>query len=42
VNGRAWAKDRPQGAEHEGLELDEPAMSAPPPDPASPHFVRVP
>jgi hypothetical protein len=42
VDGRAWATDRPQGAVHEGLELDEAALSAPPPVPESPHFVRVP
>lgn len=42
VNGRAWSKTRPRGAEHSALQLDEPAMSAPPLDHPSPHFVRVP
>lgn len=42
VNGRAWAKDRPHGPEHEGLELDAAASAPPPLDHPSPHFVRVP
>ncbi len=42
VNGRAWATERPRGAAHEGLTLDEAALSPPPPAPESPHFVRVP
>lgn len=42
VNGRAWSKDRPRGNQHSEIVLDEPAMSAPPLDHPSPHFVRVP
>lgn len=42
VNGRAWAKERPHGPEHEGLELDAAASAPPPLDHPSPHFVRVP
>ena len=41
-NGRAWATERPHGAENEGLTLDEKAMTPPPPNPPSPEFVRVP
>lgn len=42
VDGRAWAKDRPHGQEHEGLEMDAAAAAPPPLDHPSPHFVRVP
>ena len=42
VNGRAWSKERSHGVEHEGLELDAPAMAPPPLDHPSPHFIRVP
>lgn len=42
VDGRAWAKTRPRGKEHEGLELDAAATAPPPPDPLTPHFVKVP
>ncbi|NDV63607.1 hypothetical protein G0Q06_14190 [Puniceicoccales bacterium CK1056] len=42
VNGRAWSKKRPHGNTHKDVVLDEPAMSPPPLDHPSPHFVRVP
>ena len=41
-NGRAWSKERPHGAAHNDLQLDDAAKSPPPHDPATPHFVRVP
>lgn len=42
VDGRAWSKERPHGAGHHDLMLDEPAKSPPPANPVSPHFERVP
>jgi len=41
-NGRAWSEVRPQGNEHEGLDLDEPAMMAPPAGVDLPKFELVP
>ncbi len=41
-DGRAWSKERPRGAAHYDLQLDEAAKSPPPHDPATPHFERVP
>lgn len=42
VDGRAWSKDRPHGEAPSDLVLDDAAMSPPPLDHPSPHFVRVP
>ena len=40
-DGRGWARKRPHGAEHEGLELDKAAISTPTPIAPSPHFIHV-
>ena len=42
ASGRAWAKARPHGAEHNDLQLDDAAKMPPPLDPAEPHFQHVP